>query len=105
MDYEYYMTKYRCQVFLKHNSASLKRFPNTDVFKDNMVSGYFIDFDVLSVNQITYKGRKGTFYFVNRTQIAKFNEETVDKQKYLKEINETDIISVEVIFDDSKYPQ
>jgi hypothetical protein len=104
MNYEYYLTKYWCKIFLKPNSASLKRFQTINVFKDNMVSGYFIDFNILSVNQIRYKGGKGTLYFVNRTEIKEFNENK-DKQKYLIEISESDIISIEIIFDESKYPK
>lgn len=106
MDYVYYLKSLWCKVFLKADSKALKEIPQF-IIKERgkpIISGFFVEFDIIDKTHETYYGKLQTFYFVDITEISNYNKANAnDKQKYMHKIDVTEIISIEMIFDKIGY--
>jgi hypothetical protein len=102
----HYLTTLWSKVFLKPDSNILKE--NADfVFQEknkSYVFGIFVEYNTIDGTIETKYGSRNEFYFVNKMEISDYNNaNTNDKQKYRHKIDFTEIISIEIIFDNDFY--
>lgn len=105
MDYTFYLKTLWCKVFLKPDSTFFNKFPRVKIFKENnrsLISGYFTDVKVVGEFKESYYGSQVKFFFVDKPDIEDF-EKSTDKKKYICEIDYSDIISIEMMFDEFEY--
>jgi hypothetical protein len=102
MNYEYYLTAVNCLVFVKPTCRILKQVPEYYILKNGdrtFLSGRFIEIKKISDLQESVEGGLQEFYFVDRYDMSDF-QKLPDKRKYIYKITLSEIVSIELIFDE-----